>query len=284
MCSSNMIRIISLCLLSSPLSPAGSARASQHIMELPERLRSSPPVTLALSINRAFLERNPVRLLRLARRLNFMQSCALHRHLVACRRDLLLIYSHGHNSRNCRFPLDTLAQLLSLDTSPAARLCQAYGLEVNQDNQVVFSKAGFAEPTQGDLHCNLYHNIVAEKQRDLTIKNIIHGCAWDKCKEQISNTANVRLYFYCKGNDRVAFVTVLSCDLIFLFFVFCIWASWLPSGTPNSQYVFRMNFFRLYMFNRRVGVVAKLRVCRAHFHSWLWMCSFIVMHLLHDLL
>ncbi|XP_036970777.1 SAC3 domain-containing protein 1 isoform X1 [Acanthopagrus latus] len=155
----------------------GSARASQHIMELPERLRSSPPVTLALSINRAFLERNPVRLLRLARRLNFMQSCALHRHLVACRRDLLLIYSHGHNSRNCRFPLDTLAQLLSLDTSPAARLCQTYGLEVNRDNQVVFSKAGFAEPTQGDLHCNLYHNIVAEKQRDLTIKNIIHGCA-----------------------------------------------------------------------------------------------------------
>lgn len=177
MCSSNMTRIISSLLLSSPLSPAGSARASQHIMELPERLRGSPTVTLALSINRAFLERNPVRLLRLARRLNFMQSCALHRHLAACRRDLLLIYSHGYNSRNCRFPLDTLAQLLSLDTSHAAQLCQAYGLEVNQENQVVFSKAGFAEPTQGDLHCNLYHNIVAEKQRDLPIGNIIHGCA-----------------------------------------------------------------------------------------------------------
>ncbi|TMS20151.1 SAC3 domain-containing protein 1 [Larimichthys crocea] len=154
----------------------GSSCATQHIMELPERLRSSPAIALTLSINRAFLERNPVRLLRLAKRLNFLQSCALHRHLMACRRDLLLIYSHGHSSRNCRFPLDGLAQLLSLDTSFTAGLCQLYGLEVNQDNQVVFSKAAFTEPEQAKLHCKLYHNIVAEKQRDLTVGNIIHGC------------------------------------------------------------------------------------------------------------
>ncbi|XP_038571951.1 SAC3 domain-containing protein 1 isoform X2 [Micropterus salmoides] len=155
----------------------GSARATQHIMELPGRLRSSPAITLALSINRAFLERNPVCLFRLSQRLNFLQSCALHRHLVACRRDLLLIYSHGFSSRNCRFPLDRLARLLSLDTSLTARLCQAHGVEVNKDNQVVFSKAAFTEPEQGKLHCKLYHNIVAEKQRDLSIGNVIHGCA-----------------------------------------------------------------------------------------------------------
>lgn len=160
-------------------SPSGSARATQHILELPERLRSSPAITLALSINRAFLERNPVRLLRLAQRLNFLQSCALHRHLVACRRDLLLIYSHGYSSRNCRFPLNRLAQLLYLDTSLTAQFCQAYGLEICKDNQVVFSKAAFTEPEQGKLHCKLYHNIVAEKQRDLTVGNIIHGCVWE---------------------------------------------------------------------------------------------------------
>ncbi|XP_044217929.1 SAC3 domain-containing protein 1 isoform X1 [Thunnus albacares] len=155
----------------------GSTRAMQHVMELPERLRSSPAITLAMSINRAFLERNPVRLLRFAKRLNFLQSCALHRHLVSCRRDLLLIYSHGYSSRNCRFPLDKLSQLLALDTSLTAQLCQAYGVEVNQQNQVVFSKTAFTEPEQGKLHCTLYHNIVAEKQRDLTIGSIIHGCA-----------------------------------------------------------------------------------------------------------
>ncbi|KAM3876085.1 uncharacterized protein ACN63O_022594 [Diretmus argenteus] len=154
----------------------GSARVMQHTMELPERLRNSPTVSLAMSVNRAFLERNPVRLLRLAQRLNFLQSCALHRHLGACRRDLLLIYSHGHNSRNCRFPLHKLAQLLALDGPRTAQLCKCHGVEVSQDKQVVFSKTTFTEPEQGRLHCMLYHDIVAEKQRDLTVGMIIHGC------------------------------------------------------------------------------------------------------------
>ncbi|GLD50217.1 SAC3 domain-containing protein 1-like isoform X1 [Lates japonicus] len=155
----------------------GSARATQHIMELPERLRSAPAIRLALSINRAYLERNPVRVLRLAQRLNFLQCCALHQHLVTCRRDLLLIFSHGYSSRNCRFPLDRLARLLCLDVPLTARLCQAYGVDVSQDSHVVFSKAAFTEPEQGTLHCKLYHSIVAEKQRDLTVGSIIHGCA-----------------------------------------------------------------------------------------------------------
>lgn len=159
------------------LPPTGSARAAQHILELPEELRRSPDVSLALSINRAFLERNPVRLLRMAKRLTFLETCALHRHLVACRRDLLLIYSHGFSSRNCRFPLGRLAQLLDLDTSLTLQVCQAHGQEVDEDNQVVFSKATFAEPEQDKLHCELYHIAEAKKNQDVSIRNIIHGCA-----------------------------------------------------------------------------------------------------------
>ncbi|KAF7663074.1 hypothetical protein LDENG_00218760 [Lucifuga dentata] len=154
----------------------GSARALQHTMELPERLRGSPTIRLALSINQAFLERNPVRLLRLVQKLNFLQSCALHQHLRTCRRDLLLIYSHGYNSCNCRFPLQTLSQLLALDTSLTVQLCQAHGLAVSHDNQVVFSKASFTEPELRKLSCAHYHDIVAEKQKDLSVASIIHGC------------------------------------------------------------------------------------------------------------
>ncbi|KAM9848609.1 SAC3 domain-containing protein 1 isoform 2-T2 [Aulostomus maculatus] len=165
-----------LCLLYN----LGSTRAMQHVMELHEQLRSTPDISLALSINQAFLERNPVRFLRLAKKLTFLQSCALHRHLLSCRRDLLQIYSHGYSSRNCRFPLERLSQLLVLDLSVTAQLCQVYGVEVNQDNQVVFSKAAFTEPEQATLHCKLNHSIVAEKQKDLTITSIIHGRTSDK--------------------------------------------------------------------------------------------------------
>ncbi|XP_014843473.1 PREDICTED: SAC3 domain-containing protein 1 [Poecilia mexicana] len=154
----------------------GSSPAAQDILELPERLRQTPSLKLALAINRAFLEGNHVHLLRLVQKLDFLQACALHRHLVTCRRHLLLIYCHGYHSRNCRFPLDRLAQLLSLEPSLTAELCQVYGIEVNQHNQVLFSKSAFTEPEQGSLDCKLYHSIVSEKQRGLTVKSIIHGC------------------------------------------------------------------------------------------------------------
>ncbi|XP_037530616.1 SAC3 domain-containing protein 1 [Nematolebias whitei] len=170
---SNQEEFQALCLLYN----LGSAQATQHVIQLPKRLRSTPAVTLALAINRAFLERNPVRLLRLARGLNFLQACALHRHLAVCRRDLLLIYSHGYSSRNCSFPLDRLAQVLSLDASLTAHLCETYGVEVKKHDHVVFSKAAFTEAEHGRLHCKLYHSVVCEKQKDLTVQSIIHGCS-----------------------------------------------------------------------------------------------------------
>ncbi|KAJ3599254.1 hypothetical protein NHX12_033217 [Muraenolepis orangiensis] len=155
------------------------SRVLQHTMELPKRLRTSPAVALALSINRAFSERNPVRLLRLARRLSFLQSCALHRHVAACHRDLLLVYSHGLSGRNCRFPLRRLAELLGLEdatATAAGQLCQAAGLQVHQGDQtVVFSKTGFTET--GPPRCTARHDTLDDKRNDLTLlRSIIHGC------------------------------------------------------------------------------------------------------------
>lgn len=151
----------------------GCTRAMQHILQLPGQIRRSPDVSLALSINRAFLERNPVRLLRLSRKLNFLQTCAVHRHLITCRKDLLLIYSHGFSSRNCRFPLDKLSHLLDFNKQLTARYCQIYGVVTNQENQVVFLKTAFTEPEHGKEQCLQYHN--AEKLKVLTVGCIVHG-------------------------------------------------------------------------------------------------------------
>ncbi|XP_020788810.1 SAC3 domain-containing protein 1 [Boleophthalmus pectinirostris] len=149
----------------------GCTKALQRVMQLPEGLRCAPDISLALSINHAYLERNPVRLLRLAKKLNFLQTCALHRHLTSCRRDLLLIYSHGFSSRNCRFPLEKLSDLLDLDTCYTTQYCQLYGVEINLENKVVFTKSAFAEPEQGKGQCLQYHNTKTEK-----LKLILMGC------------------------------------------------------------------------------------------------------------
>ncbi|CAB1331427.1 unnamed protein product, partial [Coregonus sp. 'balchen'] len=84
-----------------------------------------PAVCLTLSVSRSFMDRN--------------HSCALRRHLEACRIDLLLLHSHSHSSKNCSFPLHKMAYILALDVPPNTQLCQAHGVDVKGDS-VVFSK------------------------------------------------------------------------------------------------------------------------------------------------
>uniref|UniRef100_W5K5K4 SAC3 domain containing 1 n=1 Tax=Astyanax mexicanus TaxID=7994 RepID=W5K5K4_ASTMX len=154
----------------------GSPQATQHALALPHKVRTSPPVQLALAVSRAYMERNPVRLLRLAQKLDFLQACALHRHLLSCRRDLLLLYNHGHSSKNCRFPIQKLADILSLEQSLAVQLCQAHGIQINGD-WVVFSKGSFTESPSEGLQCAHMHKLVEDKQRGLSVGSIIHGIA-----------------------------------------------------------------------------------------------------------
>lgn len=153
----------------------GSPEAIQHVLELPERIRSSSAVQLALAVSRAHMERNPVRLLRLAQRLDFIQVCAVHRHLLRCRRDLLLLYSHGHSSRNCRYPLQRLARLLFLKDTLTAELCQVHGVNVTGD-WVNFSKSSFTDAASGDVQCRRMHEPLGDEQWNGPADSVIHAC------------------------------------------------------------------------------------------------------------
>ncbi|XP_041912712.1 SAC3 domain-containing protein 1 isoform X1 [Alosa sapidissima] len=151
----------------------GCARVMQHVLELPARVRSSPAVCLALAVSRAFCERNPVRLLRLAGRLDFLQGCALHRHLLAIRRQLLQLYSHGHSSRNCRYPLGHLASLLALtEPQKAERLCLVHGVAVSGE-WVGFNKVDFLETPKEEVRCASTHE--KELAMEKKVAHIIHG-------------------------------------------------------------------------------------------------------------
>ncbi|NP_001373424.1 SAC3 domain-containing protein 1 [Danio rerio] len=154
----------------------GSAQAVQHVLALPERIRSSLAVRLALEVSRAHMERNPVRLLRLAKKLDFMQVCAVHRHLLPCRRDLLLLYSHGHSSRNYRYPLQRLAQLLCLKEALAVELCTVYSVKVTGDC-VNFSKSSFTEASSADLQCRHMHEPLDHEHWNGSSGSLIHSCA-----------------------------------------------------------------------------------------------------------
>lgn len=161
----------------------GSCRVMQHALELPTHVRSTPAVRLGLAVSRAFCERNPVRLLRLANRLDFLQGCALHRHLLVIRRQLLLLFSHAHSSRNCRYPLDHLAHLLGLEEPQTRRLCHVHGIAITGE-WVAFSKTSFQDiPVRegdGDMEgtvgqCASTHVEDLEGKTEPPIATIIHG-------------------------------------------------------------------------------------------------------------
>ncbi|XP_078518242.1 SAC3 domain-containing protein 1 [Lissotriton helveticus] len=124
----------------------GSLEALCQALLLPTHIRKTPEVRMAMAVNRAYLEGNFPRFFRLLRQLSPLQSCSIHRHVAPCQRQALLIFSHGFSSKNCRYPLDRLAQLLGFESQlQATQFCQQHGLTI-VGNSVVFLRSAFKDP------------------------------------------------------------------------------------------------------------------------------------------
>ncbi|XP_078412334.1 SAC3 domain-containing protein 1 isoform X1 [Cetorhinus maximus] len=151
----------------------GSMKAVHHALLLTDHIRDSPAMKLAFGINQAFGEGNYVRCLRVLRRLPFLQSCALFRHVKLFRHRLLRVFNHGYSSRNCHYPLQTLANLLGMDSLlSAAELCQHHGLEV-KGSSVCFQRHCYRDPGPEPRQPEL--GLVGKKQGDRTKSSIIQG-------------------------------------------------------------------------------------------------------------
>ncbi|XP_018409805.1 PREDICTED: SAC3 domain-containing protein 1 [Nanorana parkeri] len=131
----------------------GNLDAMHRTLQLPCSIKNSPEVCLALAINRSYLEKNWVRLLRLVRQLDCLQACAFYRHLPDCRSQAIRTYTHAYSSRNCSFPLGHLTCLLAVDSPfKVSDLCKRRGLVVTSGESefVLFHKASFKDV---DLEC-----------------------------------------------------------------------------------------------------------------------------------
>ncbi|XP_060108764.1 SAC3 domain-containing protein 1 [Heteronotia binoei] len=151
----------------------GAPDALWQILQLPNHIRASPELSTARAINLAYLEHNFARFFRLARKLPYLQSCALHPHLARARRLALLTFSHGFSSRNCRYPLDRLAHLLAVDSlEEAEALCQAQGLTM-LEGSVIFQKGSFKD--SGPLNHSPSCLLVDRKWGQTTLQEFTEG-------------------------------------------------------------------------------------------------------------
>lgn len=151
----------------------GTPDALWQILQLPHHIRASPELSTAREINLAYLEHNFARFFRLARELPYLQSCALHPHMARTRHLVLLTFSHGFSSRNCRYPLDRLAHLLATDSLEEAEgLCQVQGLTI-LGGSVIFQKGSFKD--SGPVNHRPSYLLVDGKWEETTLQEFTEG-------------------------------------------------------------------------------------------------------------
>lgn len=120
----------------------GSFEVLQTSLQLPSVLRNHPDVKLAYNISINFVEGNFIRLRRLVQRCDFLQRCAIHRHLPFIRSEFLAIVNSGFCSRNIRFPAKVLARWLFLESPDEANdFCIQRGLDVSPAG-ILFKRRG----------------------------------------------------------------------------------------------------------------------------------------------
>ncbi|XP_063800893.1 SAC3 domain-containing protein 1 isoform X1 [Pseudophryne corroboree] len=126
----------------------GNLDAMTRTLQLPRSVRYAPQVCLALAINRAHLENNWVRLFRMVRRCDCLQTCAFYRHLPSSRYKAICTLTYAYSSRNCRYPLDLLTRLIAVDSpSLASDMCKRQGLILISGEQpsILFLKNSFKD-------------------------------------------------------------------------------------------------------------------------------------------
>ncbi|XP_022086610.1 germinal-center associated nuclear protein-like isoform X2 [Acanthaster planci] len=152
----------------------GSTEALQHAVSLPKQVRQHPSVRLALRIHSANLQGNFLRVWRLASECSYIQSCALHRHLLEMRRRALQVLNAAYSSKNLCFPVGVLSRWLLFDTDEEGRVfCRSHGLRVDEDG-VRFQKSSplSTGSPSGPFKCS---KLVDSKQRGVKVHDLIMG-------------------------------------------------------------------------------------------------------------
>ncbi|XP_013400454.1 SAC3 domain-containing protein 1 [Lingula anatina] len=130
----------------------GNADAIRHALNLPKSLRQSEPLQMAFRVTWAYLQANYVRVVRLVKKLEFLQACAVHQHLISIQRDALRRMSVAYHSKACRYPLDHLGEILGIGSTVSLQaMCQQCGLTV-QDGKICFQRGNFKEQEKNSLY------------------------------------------------------------------------------------------------------------------------------------
>lgn len=129
----------------------GQTEALMHYFDLSADVRRLPLVKLAYEMNIAYILRNFVRVLRLSSRQEMKNSplniCAFHRHKPTLYSECFRLMCWGFHSKMSNYPVKKLTELLLLkDTEHCIQLCKQHGLQVKENDTILFLKSSYQPP------------------------------------------------------------------------------------------------------------------------------------------
>ncbi|GAB1599952.1 SAC3 domain-containing protein 1-like [Argonauta hians] len=122
----------------------GNSEALNHYYELDSELRNQTQLKSAYNTSIACHLNNYIRVLRQFQRFSdVLTQCALHQHFLPIRSQALATMSVAYSSKQCRYPLQKLTEILNIDNDELTKsLCQLYSIDI-VDNVVVFKKGDY---------------------------------------------------------------------------------------------------------------------------------------------
>ncbi|WAR11244.1 SAC31-like protein [Mya arenaria] len=135
--------------------------------------RNSPPLKAAFDMSQAFSQKNWVRVFhKFAGVTSPVHICAVHRHFPALHRMALSMMSTAFSSKNLKFPISKLTELLFLNTHMETQnLCVQYGIKVQGEN-VQFLKGDFKTDAKIE-RCQ--SDFINQILKAMTIPDILKG-------------------------------------------------------------------------------------------------------------
>ncbi|XP_071942281.1 SAC3 domain-containing protein 1-like isoform X2 [Antedon mediterranea] len=153
----------------------GSTNAAMHILSLPVKIRKHPRIQLALHLNRAYLEHNFVRFIRLIEKCNYIESCALLKYRTSFLILSLETMNTAYHSKVLTFPACVLSNWLGFDSAHQALcFCQECGLTI-KDNSVCFTKGAMKERSKMKHKRTFSQKFVDCKLKKRSPPDIIRG-------------------------------------------------------------------------------------------------------------
>ncbi|XP_050726436.1 uncharacterized protein LOC127003580 isoform X1 [Eriocheir sinensis] len=118
----------------------GNEEAIMSVLSLPQNVKGTKLVGLALRMNMAWLTHNYYRVLKLSTLLPPLFQCAFHPHMTSIQRKSLGIINQSHSCKGQSYCLEELSEALLYDSADGlAEACAHYGLAV-KDGGIVFTK------------------------------------------------------------------------------------------------------------------------------------------------